>query len=100
MKFRNLKTGEVFDVTDSAPGTGFCSRIHCYECPMRSAPYCKEFINHFPHKAARLMGFEVVEDLHGGDTAGISDVFNRMEKEMRENAGEMRERRRPTWTSR
>ena len=42
-------------------------------------------------KAARLMGYEVVEDWHDGDTAGISDAFNRMAKEMRENAGEMRE---------
>ena len=38
-------------------------------------------------KAARLMGYEVVEDGHDGDTAGISDAFNRMAKEMRENAG-------------
>ena len=37
------------------------------------------------------MGYEVVEDGHDGDTAGISDAFNRMAKEMRENAGEMRE---------
>lgn len=44
-----------------------------------------------PHEAARLMGYEVVEDWHDGDTAGISDAFNRMAKEMRENAGEMRE---------
>ena len=42
-------------------------------------------------EAARLMGYEVVEDWHDGDTAGISDAFNRMAKEMRENAGEMRE---------
>ena len=41
-------------------------------------------------KAARLMGYEVVVEGHNGDTAGISDVFNRMAKEMRElqlNAG-------------
>ena len=31
------------------------------------------------------------KDVHNGDTAGISDAFNRMSKEMRENAGEMRE---------
>lgn len=44
-----------------------------------------------PHEAASLMGYEVVEDGHDGDTAGISDAFNRMAKEMRENAGEIRE---------
>ena len=44
-----------------------------------------------PQEAARLMGYEVVEDGRDGDTAGISDAFNRMAKEMRENVGEMRE---------
>lgn len=63
MKFRNPETGEVFDVTDGAPLTGFCSGINCYECPiMSSHPYCKKFINDHPHEAARLMGYEVVED--------------------------------------
>ena len=42
-------------------------------------------------EAADLMGYEVVKDVHNGDTAGISDAFNRMSKEMRENAGEMQE---------
>ena len=44
-----------------------------------------------PREAAALMGYEVVEDVHNGDTAGISDAFNRMSKEMQENAEEMRE---------
>ena len=92
MKFRNAKTGEVFDVTDGAPGTGFCYGISCYECPIKSAhPHCKKFINDNPREVARLMGYVVVEDGHDGDTAGISDAFNRMAKEMRENAEEMRE---------
>ncbi len=55
--------GEGFDVTEGAPGTGFCSGIHCFDCPIHSEhPYCKEFINARPHEAARLMGYEVVED--------------------------------------
>lgn len=63
MKFRDPMTGEVFDVTYGAPGTGFCSGIRCYECPIRSAhPYCKKFINDHPHEAARLMGYEVVDE--------------------------------------
>ena len=42
----------------------FCSGIHCFDCPIHSEhPYCKEFINARPHEAARLMGYEVVEDL-------------------------------------
>ena len=63
MKFRNTKTGEVFDVSDGAPGTGFCYGIKCYECPIRSAhPYCKKIIHEHPNEAARLMGYEVVEE--------------------------------------
>ena len=63
MKFRNPKTGKVFDVTDGAPWTGFCYGILCCKCPIKSAhPHCKKFINDNPHKAARLMGYEVVED--------------------------------------
>ena len=63
MKFRNPKTGEVFDVTDGAPRTGFCSGIRCYECTIRSAhPYCKKFINEHPHEAAALMGYEVIRE--------------------------------------
>ena len=64
MKFRNHETREVFDVTDGAPGTGFCFGIRCYECPIRSAhPYCKKFINDHPHEAAALMGYEVVDEM-------------------------------------
>ena len=44
-----------------------------------------------PEEFVALMGYEVMGDGHDGDTAGISDAFNRMAKEMRENAGEMRE---------
>ena len=63
MKFRNPETGEVFDVTNGVPGTGFCSGISCFECPIYGKhPYCKKFINDHPHETARLMGYEVVED--------------------------------------
>lgn len=50
-----------------------------------------ETVKNWVQKAAHLMGYEVVEEGHNGDTAGISDAFNRMAKEMRENVGEMRE---------
>ena len=85
MKFRDKDTGEVFET-------------HCDTCGIGSSgcglvwrgAQCTLFrLN--PREAARLMGYEVVEDGHDGDTAGISDAFNRMAKEMRENAGEMRE---------
>ena len=74
MKFRSPETGEVFDVSNGAPGTGFCCGIRCYDCPIRSAhPYCKKFINDHPHQAARLMGYEVVEDEPSEDTGQLKD---------------------------
>lgn len=64
MKFRNKETGEIFDVSGGAPGTGFCHGIKCYECPIRSAhPYCKKFIHGHPIEAAALMGYEVVDEM-------------------------------------
>lgn len=72
MKFRNPETGEVFDVTDGAPLTGFCYGISCYECPIKSAhPDCTKFINEYPNAAARLMGYEVVEDDNSARTITV-----------------------------
>lgn len=63
MKFRDPETGEVFDVSDGAPLTGFCIGIICYNCPIGGGhPYCKQFINEQPHEAARLMGYEVDDE--------------------------------------
>ena len=99
MKFRN-KAGEIIN----ANSYKFCGRFdgRCHECPLFNkfpklingiinGEKCTEWALSHPHEAARLMGYEVVEDGHDGDTAGISDAFNRMAKEMREpqlNAGE------------
>ena len=74
MKFRDRETGEV--LTDEQAQGQFCKGRHCWECPMNqkspAKECCVDFRKSHPHEAARLMGYEVVE-------------------EMRENAGEMRE---------
>lgn len=74
MKFRDPKTGEV--LTDEQAQGRFCKSRHCWECPMNqespAKECCVDFRKSHPHEAARLMGYEVVE-------------------EMLENAGEMRE---------
>ena len=64
MKFRNPETGEVF--TDEHAHGKFCIGRSCYECPMNQASpvqeTCVGFRKSHPHEAARLMGYEVVED--------------------------------------
>ena len=61
MKFRNPETGEV--VTDEQAHGQFCRGRNCCECPMnQTQENCIGFRRSRPHEAARLMGFEVVED--------------------------------------
>ena len=63
MKFRS-KTGEV--LTGEQAQLRFCKGRHCCECPMNqespAKECCVDFRKSHPHEAARLMGFEVVED--------------------------------------
>ena len=67
MKFRS-KTGEVFDSLREASDK-FCSDHDCFwrECPLDKANEsraCWDWIQEYPIDAARLMGYEVVEDNH------------------------------------
>ena len=66
MKFRNPETGEVFDSLREASDK-FCSDHDCFwrECPLDKANEsraCWDWIQEYPIEAARLMGYEVVED--------------------------------------
>ena len=66
MKFRNPETGEVFDSLREASDK-FCSDHDCFwrECPLDKANEsraCWDWIQEYPIEAARLMGFEMVED--------------------------------------
>ena len=98
MKFRDPVTQKVFSGIVDA-NDYFCAKsaVECNSCPLDIPSHqqkkisCESWCKTNQEEAARLMGYEVVEDWHDGDTAGISDAFNRMAKEMRENAGEMRE---------
>ena len=64
MKFRNAKTGEV--MSGERAHRLFCEDRNCLKCPMhQKAPTkdgCVHFRKTYPHEAARLMGYEVVED--------------------------------------
>ena len=59
MKFRNTETGEVFEEIWPLLNL-YCISHSCENCslPLNCARYCIDF----PEEAARLMGFEVVEE--------------------------------------
>lgn len=80
MKFRNPNTQEVYEVVhNNCEKSGFCANLSCLFCPIsnKTKGMCSTWINDNPNEAARLMGYEVVED----------------------DCDQSQKRRRPTWTS-
>ena len=63
MKFRNPETGEVF-VNELSMQADYCIGKECFcGCVLQKyMPKCSKFVKDNPHEAARLMGYEVVED--------------------------------------
>lgn len=66
MKFRNPETGEVFNNLQQAADV-FCLNYdsYCQGCPIDKANggrACRDWIQEHPYEAARLMGYEVVEE--------------------------------------
>lgn len=66
MKFKNPKTGEIYDVQNGCVDSHFCAHIDvCPNCPIHtvSGPLdCPEWVNDNPEKAAELMGYEIVRE--------------------------------------
>ena len=82
MKFRNPETGEVFLSISSATDY-FCRENDCFleKCPLKNQTdgrACVDWVNDHPHEAARLMGYEVVEDDY---TFTIKLCDNRIDKD-------------------
>lgn len=66
MKFRNPETGEVF-LSISSAADYFCRENDCFlqTCPLKGqtdGEPCADWANAYPRVAARLMGYEVVEE--------------------------------------
>lgn len=66
MKFRNPDTGEVFNNLQQA-SDAFCLTYDsfCHGCPIDKASMggsCLVWVKEHPHEAARLMGYEAVEE--------------------------------------
>ena len=92
MKFRNPETGEV--LTGEQAQLRFCKGRHCCECPMNqespAKECCVDFRKSHPHEAARLMGYEVVEDEHVGNSEQLEEA--NMDKPLKEwTLGELKE---------
>lgn len=65
MKFRNPNTKEVYEVVhNNCEASGFCANLSCLFCPIsnKTKGMCSTWTNDNPNEAARLMGYEVVED--------------------------------------
>lgn len=64
MKFRNPKTGKIYQTIVDAFRAYQCPCI-CADCPLtpvRGAQGCVTWTHSNPRKAARIMGYEVIED--------------------------------------
>lgn len=66
MKVRNPQTGKIYDFEGKERlASGFCAGIPCKACPIRrhrGKMSCREYVLNNPNTAARLMGYEVIED--------------------------------------
>lgn len=66
MKFKNPETGEIYDFESrDCAISGFCREIYCQDCPIqkiRGEMGCSDYVLSHPNTAARLMGYEVIED--------------------------------------
>ena len=77
MKFKDPATGEVFHTIRQAV-QNHCS-FHCNDrvCPYWESAGCVGMLKRYtvdnPHEAARLMGYEVVEDEPSEDTGQLKD---------------------------
>lgn len=65
MKFRNPETGEVLSISDAVDH--YCKQRWCDNCALREPvgdpdKVCADWAEYHPHEAARLMGYEVVDD--------------------------------------
>lgn len=64
MKFRNPETGDILNDYVAFRGD-FCCEYRCEDCLIWKKAQnglCEKWVRDHPHEAARLMGYEVVED--------------------------------------
>lgn len=87
MKFRNPETGKVF-LSISSAADYFCRENDCFlqTCPLKAkmdGKPCADWANAYPHEAASLMGYEVVED---DPTVAIKNEVQKISDAAKESA--------------
>lgn len=85
MKFRS-KTGEVLSISDAVDH--YCKQRWCDNCALREPvgdpdKVCADWAEYHPHEAARLMGYEVVED----EEKPTEDIFLRFLRDFQKELG-------------
>ena len=93
MKFRDPKTGAVF-CPDDIEFCGKYAHRSCADCPImwnRTGQRCDTWVHEHPREAARLMGYEVIEDDDPApecDSQGVA--FDRDDQSAKADAGKIR----------
>ena len=92
MKFRS-KTGEVLSISDAVDH--YCKKRWCDNCLLREPigdpdRVCADWAETHPHEAARLMGYEVVEDSKGVEIDTVKKEAN-MDNNQFPESGKMME---------
>lgn len=94
MKFRNPETGDIFP----EGAAEFCGRYYTQDCPscplydyQDDAPSCEALVADHPYQAARIMGYEVIEDddpTPECDSQGVA--FQQADQSAKTDAGKIR----------
>ena len=84
MKFRDPKTGKVYQNARAALDSFPCpQRVSCENCKFDGNKCTEKWVNEHPQEAARLMGYEVVEDdgyFTENERKSYRDMLNRAGK--------------------
>ena len=89
MKFRNPETGEVFEDIREYVWENVCDpkEYDCVGCPLdvrNPSIACGSFVKEYPQEAARLIGYEVVEDSKGVEIDPVKCLESEAMKEARQ----------------
>ena len=93
MKFKNIKTGKIYATIGDVLHAYKCPSP-CSDCPITgnsNGQRCDTWVHEHPREAARLMGYEVIEDddpTPECDSQGVA--FDRADQSAKTDAGKIR----------